>query len=189
MDATRLQEKGYVPLILGSIKMPKRFSPEIKEKALSLYMKGDKSAREITEDLFEEFATEVQPSTIYLWAREGEWDVQQKVIRADAIEQIKESEGQRFARIQIEHLDTYEGMRHKAEHELNHLTFDRASDAAKAVDMSIKGERQVVQGMINLNFVQSVLSVLVEEINDEELLAKLAGRLKSLIQSEEPSLS
>ena len=169
--------------------MPKQFSPEIKEKALALYMQGDKSAREITEILFDAFATEVKASTIYLWAREGDWDTQQQSIRTEALEKIKESEGQRFARIQLEHLDTYESIRHKASHELDHLQFDRAGDAAKAVDMSIKGERQVVQGMINLNFVQNVLSVLVEEIEDEALIKRVAGRLKGLIQTEEPSLS
>ena len=69
--------------------MPKQFSPEIKEKALALYMKGDKSAREITEVLWDAFATEVKASTIYLWAREGDWDTQQKSIRTEAIEKIK----------------------------------------------------------------------------------------------------
>ena len=43
--------------------------------------------------------------------------------------------------------------------------------------------------MINLQFVQNVLSVLVEEINDEDTLKRVAGRLKGLIQTEEPSLS
>ena len=169
--------------------MPKRFSPEIKEKALSLYMKGDKSAREITEELFDDFAVEVKASTIYLWAREGDWDIQQQEVRTEAMEKVKESEGQRIARLQIEHLDTYESMRHKASHELDHLTFDKAAEAAKAVDMSIKGERQVVQGMVNLNFVQSVLTVLVEEVQDDDLLKRLASRLKGLIQSEDPALS
>ena len=107
----------------------------------------------------------------------------------DAINKIKESEGQRFARTQQEHLDTYESMRHKAGHELEHLNFDRASDAAKALDMSMKGEREVIKGMINLQFVQNVLSVLVEEINDEATLKRVAGRLKALIQTEEPALS
>ena len=86
-------------------------------------------------------------------------------------------------------MDTYESMRHKAGHELEHLNFDKAFDAAKALDMSMKGEREVIKGMINLQFVQNVLSVLVEEINDEATLKKIAGRLKGLIQTEEHSLS
>ena len=57
------------------------------------------------------------------------------------------------------------------------------------MDMSIKGERQVISGMINLQFVQNVLSVLVEEITDEDTLKRVAGKLKGLIQIEEPSLS
>jgi len=182
-------EGAYVPQILGSIKMPKQFPPEIKERALGLYIKGDKSAREIVEMLWDDFTIEVKPSTIYLWAREGGWGVQQVEVRTDALIKIKETEGQRFARTQQEHLDTYESMRHKAGHELEHLNFDKASDAAKALDMSMKGEREVIKGMINLQFVQNVLSVLVEEINDEDTLKRVAGRLKALIQTEEPALS
>ena len=72
---------------------------------------------------------------------------------------------------------------------LEHLNFDKASEAAKALDMSMKGEREVIKGMINLQFVQNVLSVLVEEINDEDTLKRIAGRLKALIQTEEPALS
>ena len=135
----RHPEGVYVPQILGSINMPKQFSPEIKNKALALYIKGDKSAREITEVLWEDFSIAVKPSTIYMWAREGDWGIQQSEVRGEAIEKIKESEGQRFARAQREHLDTYESMRHKAGHELEHLNFDKAFDAAKALDMSMKG--------------------------------------------------
>ena len=46
-----------------------------------------------------------------------------------------------------------------------------------------------MEGMINLQFVQNVLNVLVEEIPDEDLLRKVAFRLKALIQIEEPSLT
>ncbi len=50
--------------------MPKQLPPEIKEKAIGLYIKGDKSAREIAEVLLDAFAIEVKPCKIYLWARE-----------------------------------------------------------------------------------------------------------------------
>ncbi len=64
------------------------------------------------------------------------------------------------------------------------MQFDRAFDAAKVLDMSIKGERKVMEGMINLQFVQSVLSILVEEVNDEDIIQRIAGRLKSLVSQE-----
>ena len=167
--------------------MPKQFPLEVKDRALSLYLEGDISAREIAEILWEEHEIEVKPPTIYAWAREGEWGIQQGEVRTQALESIRESEGQRFARVQREHLDNYESLRHKAENALDHLVFDKAFDAAKVLDLSIKGERQVIDGMINLQFVQNVLSVLVDEINDEDVLRRIAGRLKSLIQTEETS--
>ena len=45
-----------------------------------------------------------------------------------------------------------------------------------------------MEGMINLQFVQNVLNVLVEEVADEALLRKIAFRLKALIQTQEPSI-
>lgn len=163
--------------------MPKHFAPEIKTRALELYIQGDQSAREITEQLFDEFVTEVKPSTIYLWARQEGWGDVANEVKADAIQQVKESSSQRMARVQEEHLDQYEGLRQKAGSALEVLPFDKAFDAAKALDMSIKGERTVMEGMINLQFVQNVLAVLVEEVSDDALLSKIANRLRGLIQT------
>ena len=168
--------------------MPKSFSPELKLRALELYLRDDKSAREIVEQLWTEFDVSVKATTIYMWARENEWNSHKVEVKTKAIEQVKESSGQRFVRIQQEHLQEYGQLRQKAVHELDHLPFDKAFDAAKALDLSIKGERTVMEGMINLQFVQNVLAVLLEEISDEDILRKVASRLKALIQTEERSI-
>jgi len=168
--------------------MPKSFSPEVKIRALELYLHDDKSAREIVEQLWDEFTVSVKATTIYMWARENGWDEHKIEIQTKAIEQVKESSGQRFTRIQQEHLQEYGQLRQKAVLELDHLPFDKAFEAAKALDLGIKGERIVMEGMINLQFVQNVLSVLVEEISDEDLLRKVAFRLKALIQTKESSI-
>ena len=65
------------------------------------------------------------------------------------------------------------------------LTFDRASDAAKALDLGIRGERIVMEGLINLQFVQDVLNVLIEEIPDQDIIKKIAVRLKAIVQEQE----
>ena len=54
--------------------------------------------------------------------------------------------------------------------ELKAHMFDKPFDAARALDIGIKGERSVMEGMINLQFIQDVMSVLVEEINDSEII-------------------
>ena len=87
--------------------------------------------------------------------------------------------------MQTEHLDEYETLRQKAVNELSTLTFDRASDAAKALDLGIRGERIVMEGLINLQFVQDVLNVLIEEIQDQDIIKKVAIRLKTIVQEQE----
>ena len=55
------------------------------------------------------------------------------------------------------------------------------SDAAKALDVGIKGERNVIEGLINLHFIQEIMGVLVEEIQDRDILARIAVRLKTVM--------
>ena len=101
------------------------------------------------------------------------------------MERVQESESARFARMQKEHLSTYEKIRHQAAHELEGLPFDRAIEAVRAADIGIQGERQIMEGMINLQFVQDVLNVLVEEVKDQDILGRVALRLKGLVQSQD----
>ena len=164
--------------------MPKTFSLDVKERALELYLQGH-SSKDIAESLRTEFSNDVTQSTVYAWIKQDDWEDKKKAHYTTALEKIQETEGQRINRIQQEHWDDYGKLRHKASHELDVLQFDRASDAAKALDLGIRGERQVMEGLINLQFVQSVLSVLVEEINDESVLQRIAAKLRNLIHTEE----
>ena len=62
--------------------------------------------------------------------------------------------------------------------------FDKPFDAARALDLGIKGERSVMEGMINLQFIQDVMSVLLDEITVQEMLGRIAVKLKTLVQTE-----
>jgi len=165
--------------------MPKQYSQDIKLKAMSLWIPGNLSGKQIATQVNKSFGLAIQPSTIYMWAKQYKWADQKTLARTEAVNHITETEGQRFSRVQKEHLTSYEGLRHKADGALGVLQFDRAFDAAKALDMGIQGERKIMEGMINLQFVQSVLNVLVEEIDDQDLIAKVATKLRTLIQTQE----
>lgn len=165
--------------------MPKKIAPEVKEKALELYLQGSFTAKEIVDELARIFNVEVKVPTIYAWSREAKWNEKQVEARTNGMERVGETESTRFARLQQEHLNTYETIRHKASHDLDGLTFDRAIEAVRAVDIGIQGEREVMEGVINLQFVQDVLSVIVEEINDPDILKRVAVRLKTLVQSQD----
>ena len=167
--------------------MPKTFPLAVKERALELYLQGH-SSKDISETIRTEFMNNITQSTVYAWIKQDDWEGRKKENYATSLEKIQETEGQKMNRIQQEHFDTYESLRHKAVHELELLQFDKAADAAKALDLGIRGERQVMEGLINLQFVQSVLGVLVDEITDEEGLRRVAVKLRNLIHSEESSL-
>ena len=167
--------------------MPKTFPIAVKERALELYLQGH-SPKDIATTLRTEFENNVTQSTVYAWSKQEGWEDRKSEAYVSSLERIQETEGQKINRIQQEHFDTYEGLRHKAAHELELLQFDRAADAAKALDLGIRGERQVMEGLINLQFVQSVLVVLVDEITDENVLRRVASKLKNLIHIEEPSI-
>ena len=166
--------------------MHKVIPEEVKMKAMELFMEG-KTVPVISKMLFESFATEVKIPTIYAWVKQFKWKDNKQVARADAVAAIQESETQRFARIQQEHLSDYGKLRHKAASELDGHMFDRPFEAARALDIGIKGERTVMEGMINLQFVQDIMSVLVEEITDPDTLQRIAFKLKALIQTQEPN--
>ena len=163
--------------------MPKRIPMEIRNKAMQLYLEG-KPAKDIAAVVTEGSDFSVQPSTIYAWANQYKWGDTRAEARADAVEQVKETETQRFARLQIEHLSTYEELRKKAALEIKAHMFDKPFDAARALDLGIKGERSVMEGMINLQFIQDVMSVLLDEITDQEMLGRIAVKLKTLVQTE-----
>ncbi len=165
------------------IKMPKRIPNEVRNKAMELYLEG-KPAKDIASTITTDFKVVVKPSTIYAWAKQYRWGDTRAVVRADAVEQIKETETQRYARLQEEQLETYEELRKKASLELKAHMFDKPFDAARALDIGIKGERSVMEGMINLQFIQDVMSVLVEEINDSDVLNRVAFKLKALVQTD-----
>ena len=163
--------------------MPKILPQKIKSTAYQLYMEGT-PITQIYEKLLKEYPREkFVRSTVYSWPKALRWDEDKTKVRKKTQEHLIESEGQRIARLQREHLDEYETMRNKSKLELtNGLEFNSAEGAAKILDLGIRGQRQVMEGMININFIQEVLGVLVDEIEDQDLLGKISLRLKGIEQ-------
>ena len=161
--------------------MPKQFPDSIKLKAMELFLEGELTAKQIA-DVVSTQEHVVSPPTIYMWAKRDRWGEQKAVAIADTQRNLAESEGQRFARLQTEQLDTYTQIANKAGNEIQGLTFDRPLDAVRAADIGIKGQREVLQGMINMEFVQDIMSVLIAEISDTETLQRIGVKLKAIEQ-------
>ena len=163
--------------------MPRLISPEVRLEAMGLYVSGEHTAKEITEKISDKFDVAVTISTIYSWSKKYNWDEKRLELHSQASTAVMESESQRFARLHTEHLDLYEKIRHKAEDDLEGLAFRDAGTAARTIDMGIQGEREAMKGLINIQFVQDILNVLVEEIEDPVVIGKISGRFQGLLQS------
>ena len=150
---------------------------------MELFLSGDKSAREIA-NIVSKDGVVVKTPTIYAWAKQYQWAEKQAVSRTEKQQDLVESDGQRFARMQRNQLDQYSDVATRAYRELDGLHFDRALDAVRAIDVGIKGQRDVLTGLINLQFVQDVLGILVEEIKDQDSLNRIATKMKTLVQNQ-----
>ena len=164
--------------------MPKLIPNEIKLETMKLFLEGNKTAKEIAEEVSTS-KVEVKPVTIYAWAKKDNWNQQKDVARTDEQQKLVESEAQRFTRLQEERLVRYTEVATKANRELSGLTFNTAEGAVKALDTGIKGQRDVMRGTVDVGFVQIVLGILVEEIDDQEVLNRVAIKLKTAVQNQE----
>jgi len=171
----RMQDMGrWTPIVFTEDRMPKVIPDEIRLKAMELFL-GGQTVPAISAALANEFNVEVKVPTIYAWSKQYKWKEDKIEARVAAVDTIKETET----------LNDYGRLRKKASSELDGHMFDRPFDAAKALDLGIKGERVVMEGMINLQFVQDIMGVLVDEINDSDVLQRVAFKLKALIQTQD----
>ena len=133
--------------------MNRKYSQEVKDFAVKTYVHDDVIIPKIKENILEKFDVAVPEDTLYQWSKEQGW----KELRSKAIARSRDKMVELEAthrRLDSEvHLEQYKKISTKASDALNILQFDRASDAAKAVDMAIKGERLILEGLIARKFI------------------------------------
>ena len=165
--------------------MPKKLPKAVKDRAFKLYLTEEYSAKEIALQVSAEQNVVMSEQTIYAWVRTNDWKEKLAETKVKAIEKVQDNEATKLARMQEEHQEMYRSVRAKAGSELQLLNFERAFDAVKALDIGIQGERQVAEGLINVQFIQDVVNILVEEIEDPDLIKKIAAKLKVLMASKD----
>ena len=166
--------------------MPKQFPDSIKLKAMELFLEGELTAKKIAEVVSTQEHV-VSPPTIYMWARKEKWGEQKIQEYVDNQTDVARKKARDYSEIQEDQMNQYTDLATKANAEIKGLTFDRALDATRAADIAIKGQREVMQGMINMNFVNDIKAVLIDEVNDADTLQRIAAKLKSVYMLHEDS--
>lgn len=161
--------------------MPKTIPIEVRDKALELYLRDDMSAKEIADAVEAEFSTSVKPVTIYSWATKYNWDDARRSVKTQALAKATESEAGRLLRTTQDHLKMYSKIREKASDDLDANVFDSALDAVRAAKIGAEGELEILQSMMQMEFVQQVMMILVDEIQDSETLTTVGHKLMALV--------
>jgi|TARA_R110000787_G_scaffold79140_1_gene173049 hypothetical protein len=143
------------------------------------------SAKEISKAVSDEFWISVQPVTIYSWAKKYDWDDAKKVVKTTALAKATESEAGRLLRTTQDHLKLYSKIREKANNGLDSIPFDSAIDAVKAAKIGADGEIEILKSMMQMEFVQQVMEILVDEIQDSQTLSVVGNKLMALVVENE----
>jgi|TARA_R110000796_G_scaffold25306_3_gene71493 hypothetical protein len=161
--------------------MNRKYSQSVKDFAAKTYIHDDVIIPKIKEDILAKFEVDVPEDTLYQWSKEQGWkDLKSKAI-ARSRDKMVELEASHRRLDSEAHLEQYKKITSKASDALDVLQFDRASDAAKAVDMAIKGERLILEGLIARKFIQGIVSIIMEEVSDKEIRQRLGTRLQDFL--------
>ena len=161
--------------------MNRKYSQSVKDFAAKTYIHDDVIIPQIKVEILEKYEVEVPEDTLYQWSKEQGWKELRNKAIARARDKMVELEADHRRLDSEAHLEEYKKITTKASDALGALKFDRASDAAKAVDMAIKGERTILEGLISRRFIQGIVTIIMEEVNDKELRQRLGTRLQNFL--------
>lgn len=154
---------------------------EARDEALRLYLGKEMKTEDIVKHINSKYELTLGREAVYAWIRNENWgDIKAEVaIRTN--QSIIESEVSRRKSAATQQLQDYQDMLDKAKVDYPSLDWKTAGEAARVVDMAIRGQRAVQAGIIHTEFIQDVFDVIVEVIKDEELLKQVAIKLKTII--------
>ena len=161
--------------------MNRKYSQNVKDFAAKTYIHDDVIIPKIKEDILAKFEVDVPEDTLYQWSKEQGWKELKSKAIARSRDKMVELEASHRRLDSEAHLEQYKKITSKASDALDVLQFDRASDAAKAVDMAIKGERLILEGLIARKFIQGIVSIIMEEVSDKEIRQRLGTRLQDFL--------
>ena len=165
--------------------MNRKYTQNVKDFAAKTYIHDDVIIPKIKEHILDKFDVDIPEDTLYQWSKEQGWkELKSKAIARSRDKMVELEASHRRLDSEV-HLDQYKKITKKASDALDVLQFDRASDAAKAVDMAIKGERLILEGLIARKFIQGIVSIIMEEVVDKDVRQRLGVRQEFLLEFED----
>ena len=82
-------------------------------------------------------------------------------------------------------IDMYQKMQKKGKDALadDTVTVDKMGDAISLIDTGIKGERQISSGLVSWKYIELVVSIIAEEVKDEDTKRRIAQRIQKATEN------
>ena len=152
------------------------YDQKVHVQAYELYANG-MSVADISKEL------SIDYKTLLRWKNIDKWSERNVKAFNSQMDKIPDSKKLQVSEINKEHLEAYTKLRDRGLEKIDSIGddgFEYDSDAIKAIDIGVQGERKVLAGIISLEFIRQVLQILSEEIYDDEIRKRIATRLISL---------
>jgi len=160
----------------------------IKDRAKILYVADGLNANEISRHLAVEFEHPVPSVTITSWINGLGWKEHREEADFRAMEKLKSKrEDIVFSRSEKQK-EYYSDLADKAadylelDNKEHQISWDEPDKAVKALDVAIKGEREVDKGLVNIEFATTLLEIIQEEIFDTDVIQRLGIRFREAAQ-------
>ena len=155
------------------------YPPEVIEMARRLFLEGLSFDR-IAVSVKEATGRPCRGKVIWSWSKKYSWTrIKKKLTGKELIK------AQDKAKVEIEttqnQLLAYQKMREKGAFALDSIPISKISprDATEMIDLGIKGERRIQISAWMRKFLDSVATIIMDEVKDDETLKRIATRFKT----------
>lgn len=160
----------------------------VKDKAKRLFIVDGMNSLEISRRIMAEDSYSVAPETVTAWVAAEEWDKHRAEAELRAMEKMKDIREDRILQTTEKQKRIYGQLIEKAASYLDlddpdhMIAWDEPEKAVKALDLAMKGEREVEKGIINIAFARTLLTIMQEEIEDQDIKQRIAIRFREASQ-------
>jgi transposase-like protein len=151
----------------------KQYPLQTREKAKCMYLNGE-SFRAIAREIG---CTE---STIRYWCRKENWAEYRAQIYSASSAVVAEKTIGLLSEEMLGHIKAYQDLQRKGLEALRNAPVKSAREAAELIDKGIKGERSIAPESLSLRFLEEVANVIKSEVNDPEVIQRIASRFRSM---------
>lgn len=162
-------------------KLKRDYPPEIIEFAKGLYMRN-LSNSEIARKVRETFGCRATDVTIGRWARDEKWNEERGEACLATVQKFVDETSYDIAERTRDQIEAYRTMVRKGMETLEDENKEVKSPvtAASMVDLGIRGERQIIMGVIAVMFIGQIIDIIDEEIKDQQVREKVARKLREV---------